>query len=171
MKQTGKGEAAMRRHALSAVLAVILGLGAFGPADAQPGGRGPGVGPMFGGRGPMGFPGVELSDEQRQQIREILNEARGSRQTPPAGMDLHHQLRVELLADVPDEQRIATLREQIAAAHAEQLSRQIALQQKLAQVLTPEQRAQAREALANRAERRGQRGGRGAAGVPGDPRG
>jgi Spy/CpxP family protein refolding chaperone len=122
---------------------------------------------MFGGRGPMGFPGVELTDAQREQIRAIVQEERAGRQAPPAGADLHRQLRAELLTDTPDEQKIASLRDQLAAAHAERLAREIALQQKIAQILTPDQRAQAREALANRPAGRGHRQGRNPAGVQG----
>ena len=152
----------MKRYAFSAVVALVLGLGAFGLADAQWRGRGPGGGgPMFGGGpGPLGFAGVQLTDAQREQIRTILEEERASRKEPPAGADLHQQLRAELLADAPDQQKLASLREQIVNAQGERLARQIALQQKLVEVLTPEQRAQAREALAKQGERRRERQGR-----------
>lgn len=144
----------MKKYAFSAALAVILGLTAFGMADAQR--RGPFGG--FGGRGPFGgLFGVELTDAQREQIKAIREEERAAGSRQPSGVPAHVQLRAELLADAPDQQKIAALREQIVAAHSERLAREIALQQKIVALLTPEQRAQAREALANASERRRER--------------
>jgi len=141
----------MKKYVFSAALALILGLATFGISDAQRRGPGPG----FGGRAPfIGVSGVELTDAQREQIRALLDEDRASRD-PRAGVNPHVQLRAELLADSPDEQRVVALRDQIAAAQAERLTREIALQQKIVALLTPEQRAQARDALANAPERRG----------------
>ena len=156
----------MKRFAYSAVVAGVLGLGAFALADAQAGAgqeaaaaaqepsrRGPG--------GRMGMPFArlaDLTDAQRQQIRTIVEQDRQSRQGAPAEGNLRQQLQAELLADVPDEQKIATLQEQIAQATSESLARHVALQRQIAQVLTPEQRAKAREHLAQAPER-GPRGG------------
>jgi Spy/CpxP family protein refolding chaperone len=151
-----KGEKNMRRFVYSAIVAATLGLGAFAIADAQgvaagqePGRRGPG--------GRMGLPFArvvdDLTDAQRQQIRAIVEQERQSRQGAPAEMSLRRQLQIELLADVPDEQKVATLQEQIAQATTESLARHVAVQRQVAQVLTPEQRAKAREALANAPER------------------
>ena len=154
----------MKRFAYSAVVAGMLGLGAFALADAQAGAgqepaaqepsrRGPG--------GRMGLPFArlaDLTDAQRQQIRTIVEQDRQSRQGAPAEGNLRRQLQAELLADVPDEQKIATLQEQIAQATSESIARHVALQRQIAQVLTPEQRAKAREHLAQAPER-GPRGG------------
>lgn len=144
----------MTRLAYSAAVAAMIGLGAFTLADAQgPGRRGFG-GPGFGGRGLMPFARMaDLTDAQREQIRAILEEGREERQGPPAHAGLHRQLQTELLADAPDEQKIETLRQQIAQASAEALTREIAVQRKIAQVLTPEQRAKAREHLAQAPQR------------------
>ena len=156
----------MRKWALNVVTAAAVGLAAFGMADAQ--GQGRRGGPGFGGPGGHG-PGVpfigqiaDLTDQQREQIRTILaTEREGRKDGPPPAMALHRQLDAELLADAPDEQKIDTLKQQIAQAEAEGLTRQIALQRKIAQVLTPEQRAKARENLQSqgpRYERRGSAG-------------
>jgi Spy/CpxP family protein refolding chaperone len=111
----------------------------------------------------MGLPGLELTDTQRDQVRAIVQQERPAN----AGehQKLHRQLRAELLADSPDEQKIDTLRQQLAQARADALSHEISVQRKIAQVLTPEQRAKAREALA--AEPDGRRGRRGRG--PGGP--
>lgn len=104
----------------------------------------------------------ELTDEQRTQVRAILEEQRSGQQGPPAGMKLQRELQAELLADVPNDQRIEELKGQILSAQAEGLSRHIAVQKRIAEVLTPEQRAKARERLAQTPDRRrGEGRGRG----------
>jgi len=149
----------MKRFAYSALVAAVVGLGAFALADAQdqagqqPRWRGPG-----GRMGPPFVPFDDLTDVQREQIRTILEEDRQSRQDIPAGMSLRRQLHAELLADAPDEERIASLQQQIGQAAAESLAREVALQKRIAQVLTAEQRAKARERLAQAPERGRRRG-------------
>lgn len=139
----------MKRWIFSAVPAALIAIAGFAFADAQGRGqRGPGL--MGGGPGGFGFFArmADLSDEQRKQVQAVLEEHRASREQGRAAMDLHRQLQAELLADVPDEQKIDTLRRQLVEAQGEALTAQIALQRKLAQILTPEQRAKARERLA-----------------------
>lgn len=132
-------------------------------ADGQGPGqrRGPGIGGP-GGPGGMGMPGVmrDLTEEQRTQVRAIMEAQRSDRQGPPADAKLRRELDAELLADVPTDGRIEELKQQILAAQADGLNRHIALQKQILQVLTPEQRAKARERLAEApAEGRGRRGG------------
>ncbi|MGB2716314.1 MAG: Spy/CpxP family protein refolding chaperone [Vicinamibacterales bacterium] len=141
----------MKRTMWSVIVAVVLAVAAFSFADAQ--GRGqrgprPDGGPGFGRGGPGGFARVaDLTDEQKKQVQAILEEERSSREGPPASMTIRRQLDAEILSDSPDEQKIDTLRLQLVQAHGEELSRQIAVQRKIAQVLTVEQRATARERL------------------------
>ena len=150
--------------ALAAVfVASVAVAGGQGPGPAQ--GRGPGRGPGAGPGGPGGrglMPAIMqgLSDEQRAQVRAILDEQRTAEQGPPADGKLRQALEAELLADAPNDARIEELKAQILAAQAEGLTRHIAVQKRIAQVLTPEQRAKARERLAD-GPRQG-RGGRGA---------
>jgi Spy/CpxP family protein refolding chaperone len=135
----------------NALLAALVGVSGFMFADAQDQGRrgpAPGGGPGFGGRGPGGLARfADLTEEQRRQVQAILEEDRASREGPPASVTLHRQLEAEILADVPDEQKIDALRRQLIQAQRDEVGRQIALQRKIAQVLTPEQRAKARERL------------------------
>jgi Spy/CpxP family protein refolding chaperone len=106
-----------------------------------------------GGRGLM--PGImrELTDEQRQQVRAIVQQQREGQDAPRADMKLRRELEAELLADAPNDQKIEELKTQILAAQAEGLSKHITVQKQIAQVLTPEQRAKARERLAPRTGR------------------
>ena len=141
----------MKKTVFSGVVAVLVAVAAFSIASAQgggPRGRGPG-GPGFGGPrlGALArF--ADLTDEQRKQIQSIVEEDRASREGPPAVVILHRQLEAELLADSPDDQKIETLRAQLVQAQGDEVARQIALQRKIAGVLTAEQRAKARERLA-----------------------
>lgn len=127
-------------------------------------GQGPGQrrGPGAGGPGGRGLMGImqDLTDEQRTQVRAIMQEQREGQQAPPADAKLRRELEAELLADAPNDQKIEELKQQIVAAHAEALTRHIALQKRIAQVLTSEQRAKARERLTQGpGEGRGRRGG------------
>jgi periplasmic protein CpxP/Spy len=149
----------MKRFTLSVVITAILGLAAYTAASAQGPGFGPGFGGRRGGFGPGGsaaLRGIELSDDQREQIRTIREAERESWNGPPPGVQLQRQLEAELFAEYPDAKKLAALRQQIVQAHAVMLERRTAVEQKIAQVLTPEQRATVRERLAQEPqERRG----------------
>jgi periplasmic protein CpxP/Spy len=149
----------MRRTIWSAVAALVLAAAVAIPAVAQPpqgGGRGAGRGPGFDGALPI-LRGLNLTDAQREQIRTLAEGQRTAENPRRNLMDLERQLQVALLADSPDQQKIDELKTSIAAASAAELSARIDLQSRIAQVLTPEQRAQAREALGKAPGRRGAR--------------
>jgi periplasmic protein CpxP/Spy len=150
----------MKRLTLSVVITAVLGLAAYTMAGAQAPTRGRGFGPGGPGpdRGAMGLlRGVDLTTEQQAQIKALRDAERDSRQGPPAEMQLQRQLQAEIFADAPDAQTISSLQEQIAQAQTARLARQIALDQKIAQVLTAEQRAKIRERLAEAPSARGPR--------------
>jgi periplasmic protein CpxP/Spy len=152
----------MRKTFWTATAAVALVAAMTVPAMAQdPQGRGAGRGQGMGmgmgpgrpggpgGVGPIGMlRGVQLTEVQREQIRAIHEEASASAAEPRQGMQLQRELHLALLADTPDQQKIASLKQAIAEAQAQGLARRIEVQGRVAQVLTPEQRAQVRERLA-----------------------
>jgi Spy/CpxP family protein refolding chaperone len=154
---------------VAAVTAVFVAsvavAGGQGPGQGQGQRRGPGFGGPGGPGGRGMIPGImqELTEEQRGQVRAILQEQRDGQQGPPADAKLRHQLQLELLADVPNDLKIEELKAQIAAAQVQGLDRHIAVQKRVAQVLTAEQRAKARERLAEGPHQG--RGGRGPRGV------
>jgi Spy/CpxP family protein refolding chaperone len=114
-----------------------------GPGGVRgPGGRGRG--------GPLGGVLADLTDQQREQVKAILAEERQGEPGPPADMKLRQALEQELLADSPNVQKIEELKLQIVSATSESLARLIAVQQKINQILTAEQRAKARERIADR---------------------
>jgi Spy/CpxP family protein refolding chaperone len=151
---------------VSAVAAVFVASVAIAAGQGPGQGKGPGQGqgrhgggpggPGFGGRGgpgPMFGLMQDLTEEQRTQVRAIMEEQR--EQGPPADAKLRHALEAELLADAPNEAKIEELRQQIIVATGEGLARHIAVQKKIAQILTAEQRAKARERLAEGPRGRG----------------
>ena len=135
-------------------IAAVLVASAVVVSGQQPHRRGPGMGGP-GGRGMAPRIMRELTDEQRTQVRAILEEQRNGQQGPPADAKLRRELQAELLADVPNDQKIEELKAQILSAQAEGLSRHVEIQKRITQVLTPEQRAKARERLAQAPDRRG----------------
>ena len=143
----------MKRFTMSVMLTGVLGLAAYTMSGAQEparagGGPRPGGGPGF-ERGELSLlRGADLTDDQKTAIRSIHEGEREARQGPPAGVQLRRELQAELFAEVPDAQKIAALQQQLVQAEAARLSRQIAIEQKVAQVLTAEQRAKIRERLA-----------------------
>jgi protein CpxP len=118
-----------------------MGMG-MGPGPGGQGGRGGGPG------GPMAIlRGIELTDAQRDEIRAIMDE---HRQDAPAQKvrELDKQLQLAILADAPDASKLDELKAAIAAGTAEEIGRRIEVESKIVQVLTPAQRAQARENIA-----------------------
>ena len=151
----------MKRTIWTAVLAMVVAGAVAIPVIAQPpqGGHGPGRGPAFDGALPI-LRGLNLTDAHREQIRAI-RDAQKTADSPRRNlMDLERQLHTALLADAPDHQKIEELKTSIAAASAAALAARIDVESRIAQVLTPEQRAQAREALDKAPGRRGLKPGR-----------
>jgi len=135
----------MKRSMWTAVAALLLAAAVAIPVIAQPpqGGRGPGRGPGMGGM----LRGLNLTDAQKEQIRTLTEQRRTGEDPRRNLMDLERQLQTAVLADTPDQQRIDELKGSIATASAQALAARIELESRIAQILTPEQRAQAREAV------------------------
>jgi Spy/CpxP family protein refolding chaperone len=142
----------MKRFTLSVVMTGVLGLAGYTFSGAQPpagrpDGSGPGRGPG-GGRGEIALlRGANLSDEQKAAIKAIREAEPPAANGSIAEPRLRRELDAELFADAPDTQKIATLQQQLAETHSARLARHVAVQQKIAQVLTAEQRANIRERL------------------------
>src|SRR5215208_6670044 len=104
----------MKRFALSVMMTAVLALSAytFSGAQGPEGRRGPGRpgGPGFGrGGGFAELRGVDLTDQQREEIKAIREAARPADAGPPADMSLRRQLQAEVFADAPDAAKIAAL--------------------------------------------------------------
>jgi periplasmic protein CpxP/Spy len=142
----------MKRTLWSTVGALVIAAAVAIPVIAQPPqGRG-GPGGFGGGRGGP-FPvlrGLDLSDAQRAQIKTITQQQRADGANSPQRKlaELQKQLHLAILAETPDAQKIDELKTAITAAAGDELTARIDVETRVAQVLTPEQRAQARDALA-----------------------
>jgi periplasmic protein CpxP/Spy len=90
--------------------------------------------------------GLNLTDAQRAQIKTLTEQRRTGADPRRNLMDLQRQLQTAIFADVPDQQKIEELKNSIAAASAQDLAARIEFESRIAQILTPEQRAQARDA-------------------------
>jgi Spy/CpxP family protein refolding chaperone len=136
-----------RRLAIVAALAVFVGTL---PALAQgPGQRfgGPGRagrgGPGLDGPGPALMPmlhRLNLTDTQKEQLHALMEENRPSGDAAQQMRDAEQKLHAALLSDTPDLQAIETAKAALNAAHAAELDQRIAMMQKIAQILTAEQR-------------------------------
>jgi periplasmic protein CpxP/Spy len=149
----------MKRFTFGIVMASVLALAAYSAAGAQPRGGSGGApraeGPGAGRGVMMMLRGLDLTDQQRAEVRTILQAQSASREAFRAEARLHRKLRSELFADAPDTGRLADLQQQLVQAQADRLAAQIATGQQVAQVLTAEQRAAARERLAQAPAREG----------------
>ncbi|MET0213088.1 MAG: periplasmic heavy metal sensor [Vicinamibacterales bacterium] len=151
---------------IAAAAVVVTTTIAATAAGQSPVGRGPGGGPGRGGPGgPMPvLRQLNLTDAQREQIKTLTDAERAARtqsggQAPARTLfELQQSLQAAIFADTPDTAQIDQLKANIAEAEAAALAGRIDLQVKIAQILTPEQRAQARELTAQRANRAGRAG-------------
>jgi Spy/CpxP family protein refolding chaperone len=101
---------------------------------------------------------LNLTETQRQQIKALTDQQRpqADEQTPMRKLaELQRALHAAIFADTPDSAQIDQLRAGIAEAEAATLAARVELQLKIAQILTPEQRQQARELTERRPGRAG----------------
>ena len=143
--------------ALTVGISTVTGQTAQSP-DQQPAGEGRRPG-FRGGRGGPGGPDhllplrqLDLTDEQRAQVKEVLLAARPTADQAPVRklMELRQSLRAAVLADAPDQGQIDQLRTALGEAEAAALAKRVEVAQKIAQILTPDQREKARSAASGR---------------------
>ena len=96
------------------------------------------------GGGPL-FERLNLTEAQREQVRTIMKENAEGERPGAKHAELEQQLRAAIFADTPDLGKIEQLKAAMAEAEAAALARRIDVELKVAQVLTAEQRAKARE--------------------------
>jgi Spy/CpxP family protein refolding chaperone len=131
------------------VIGVLLGLAvnaaAQGPIGA--GGRGP-IGPPPGPGGPgAGLPPIflriDLTDQQRTQIKAILDEQRESRRAElEERRTLQQQLTAGIYGSGADADALAAIVAKLADLQKQALDADVVLQTKIAALLTDEQRQQ-----------------------------
>ncbi len=109
------------------------------PSEARQGRGG------FGRAGGPLFERLDLTEVQREQIRTIRKESADGERPGAKHAELEQQLRAAIFADTPDLAKIEQLKVAMAEAEAAALARRIDVELKVAQVLTADQRAKARE--------------------------
>ena len=121
---------------LMIVLALAVAVAA--PLAAQPQGQG-GRGRMMGPGGPFAvLRGLNLTDDQRQQIKAILDQNRPG--VPPDGMNLERKLHAAIISG--DAGTVETMKTQLLQAREQQIDREIAVLQQIAPILTADQKQQ-----------------------------
>jgi Spy/CpxP family protein refolding chaperone len=129
----------MKRLMMLLAAALLAAAPAMAQPAQRPGGHGRMGGPMMGPGGPMAIlRGLNLTDDQRQQIKAILDENRPSE--PPQTMQLERKLHAAVING--DAGAIEALKTQLLQAHEQELDRQIAVLQKIVPILTPDQKQQ-----------------------------
>ena len=145
---------------LAAVALVTISAQAQEPPQDRRGrmGEARGFGPGR-GQGPV-LARLNLTEQQREQVRAIMEESRARSGEAPVQKigELQRELHTAIFADTPDLAKIDQLKTAIAEAEAAVLGKRIEVELKIAQVLTAEQRAQARETPAPRGGRGPRRG-------------
>jgi Spy/CpxP family protein refolding chaperone len=129
----------MKRLMMLLAAALLAAAPAMAQPAQRPGGHGRMGGPMMGPGGPMAIlRGLNLTDDQRQQIKAILDENRPSE--PPHTMQLERKLHAAVING--DAGAIEALKTQLLQAHEQELDRQIAVLQKIVPILTADQKQQ-----------------------------
>jgi Spy/CpxP family protein refolding chaperone len=129
----------MKRLMMLLAAALLAAAPAMAQPAQRPGGHGRMGGPMMGPGGPMAIlRGLNLTDDQRQQIKAILDENRPSE--PPQTMQLERKLHAAVING--DAGAIEALKTQLLQAHEQELDRQIAVLQKIVPILTADQKQQ-----------------------------
>lgn len=121
--------------------------------------RGPGIGgPMRGGFG-MEFRGLDLTDDQRAQLRKIREARQNEFKATGEKLRAARQGMRELLtADTINESAIRSKATEVAAAEAEVAILTARVRQEALQILTAEQQQKLKERGAQMKQRRGPRG-------------
>jgi Spy/CpxP family protein refolding chaperone len=145
---------------LVATMALALSAGLAQTANAQPheGHGGPGMGMMGIGPG-MGAPhqmgrmldAVGATDEQRSQIRQIMQGAMGDlRGQREAGRKLHQDMQALFTQPTVDARAVEALRQQMLAQHDQASKRMMQAMLDTSRVLTVEQRKTLADRMAQR---------------------
>ena len=121
------------------MIALALAVAVAAPLAAQPPQGQGGRGRMMGPGGPFALlRGLNLTDDQRQQIKAILDQNRPG--DPPQSMNLERKFRAAIVNG--DAGAIQSLKTQMLQLHEQQLDREIALIQQIVPILTPDQKQQ-----------------------------
>lgn len=144
----------------AAVLTLAAGAPMLMAQDQQPRGRGPGLGAPGpggpggpgmrmrrpGGPGGFGFRGLDLTDDQREQLKKINESHRAEFQAAgKKARAAHDGMRALIDAETIDEAAIKAKSAEIAAANAEMMILNAKVRKEAMQILTADQLAKLKE--------------------------
>lgn len=160
-KRVLQGRRGKAASGVAVLLILILASSAVGEAQRWGGSGGPGGRDGRGGRGEarlLPLRQLDLSDEQREQVREAVGESReAGRDTARAMRDARRSLAEAVTAQPVDEDRIRSLAADLGRLQGDAALGRANLHAALWGLLTPEQQARATEIRAARQERRADR--------------
>ena len=151
----------MRRGASTVVMAAIVVIGLAVAVSAQRpaaemrhaaqgnqamGQMGHGAGQMAHGRGMGPMAQLNLTDEQKQQVQQLMADAQTRHQGVAEQMrKLHDQLKAQIFADGGPGGGVQATVQQIAELQASMIRAHVEMQEQVSKLLTPEQRKKMRE--------------------------
>ena len=102
---------------------------------------------------------LDLTDEQRAQIRALLDEHHEAMEPQREAMEAAHEnLRTRMQAEAFDESSVRQAADAIAALHADRIVANAALRNQIRGLLTPEQKDELQEMRERRSDREGRPG-------------
>lgn len=150
------------RKLTALALASTLALGSFSFAyaadtTAAPAAPAQTQGKMMHHKGPMGnpFAGLNLTEQQRQQMRDIMK-PRHSEEQRTQMMQHHSNLHALVTADSFDESKAKAEIDAISKAQNERMLERVRAENKMYNLLTPEQKTQFEQNYQKRTEKMGE---------------
>jgi protein CpxP len=139
-------------------MVAVMALGALALAQPGPGGwRGPGRHIHMGGAGFLALRQLDLSDEQREQVRAIREQHRAELQALSEKLQPARETLTAAAMSVPvDDAQIQARAADLAPAQTEAAVLRARIQAEVFHILTPEQQEKAKALHAERQERRGE---------------
>ena len=149
-----------RTHSLIVIAATALLVGGVG-AGVLAQGDGPGRRGPFGHRGPAGFPGLaqlDLTDAQRQQVRDVMQRYRTQMQESGQRLREAHDAQRTAVEAIPvNEGLIRSTTQTLANAQTDMALLRARIHSDVWSVLTPEQQEKAKQLRTQREARMKQR--------------
>jgi periplasmic protein CpxP/Spy len=162
MEETLMRRIQSRALAVGAALLFVIGLGVAAHAQGDPGGDGPGRRRgWFGGPGHRGFAGLarlDLTDTQREQVREVIGRHRTDMQEAGKRLrEAHHAQRAAVETVPANEGLIRSTTQALANAQTDMALLQARIHNEVWSLLTPEQQEKAKQLKSERETRSKQR--------------
>lgn len=150
----------MKKIVIGVIAMAVLATAAIFVIGQKAGGRGNGMGPGGGMPGMM-LRGLDLTDAQKAQVKEITDASKARIDPIREAMKANHQKLDELTANGAfDEAQVSGVANEIGNTHARMIVERERVRSQIFAILTDEQKAKAAEMRTGMKERFQNRGGR-----------